>query len=63
MIDSKSKFFLGIDGGASKTHATVIDQSGQIVSQAQGDGANYHNIGLKQTLIHLNHIVQNAIKK
>lgn len=37
-MSTKKKFFLGIDGGATKAEATIIDSTGQILGRSQQPG-------------------------
>jgi len=39
-------YFLGVDAGATKTKAVIIDEHSNILGEAEGGPANYHNIGI-----------------
>lgn len=39
-------FVVGVDGGASKTAAIIMDQTGHILGRGQSGSSNYHNVGL-----------------
>ena len=39
------KYFLGIDVGSSKTHALIVDESGQCVGFGKSGGGNHQNAG------------------
>ena len=39
------KFFLGIDVGSSKTHALIVDETGQCVGFGRAWGGNYQSVG------------------
>lgn len=39
------KYFLGIDVGSSKTHALIIDETGQCVGFGKSDGGNHQRVG------------------
>lgn len=43
------KFFLGIDGGGTKTVGLLADQSGRIIAKAESNASNYHTVGEEQT--------------
>lgn len=43
------KYYLGVDGGASKTSAILIDDTNKIVGQGTSGGTNLHNIS-KETV-------------
>lgn len=40
------KYFLGVDGGGTKTTAVVFDESGNFVCKACGESINYYSVGL-----------------
>jgi N-acetylglucosamine kinase-like BadF-type ATPase len=39
------KYFLGIDVGSSKTHALIVDETGQCVGFGKSGGGNHQNVG------------------
>lgn len=39
------KYFLGIDVGSSKTHALIVDQTGQCVGFGKSGGGNHQSVG------------------
>jgi len=39
------RYFLGVDVGASKTHALLVDESGQCIGFGQSGGGNYQVVG------------------
>jgi N-acetylglucosamine kinase-like BadF-type ATPase len=39
------KYFLGIDVGSSKTHALIVDETGQCVGFGKAGGGNHQNVG------------------
>jgi N-acetylglucosamine kinase-like BadF-type ATPase len=39
------RYFLGVDVGASKTHALLVDELGQCVGFGQSGGGNYQGVG------------------
>lgn len=43
----KRKYFLGVDGGGSKTTAVVFDGNGNFVCSACGESINYYSVGLE----------------
>ncbi len=43
----KRKYFLGVDGGGSKTTAVVFDENGNFVCSACGESINYYSVGLE----------------
>ena len=42
------KYFLGIDVGSSKTHALLVDETGQCVGFGQSGGGNHQNVGYER---------------
>ena len=41
-------YFLGIDGGATKTHIVLSDRTGRLVGEGQGGPSNYHIVGIEE---------------
>ena len=41
------KYFLGVDGGGSKTTAVVYDEKGNFICRAQGESINYYSVGIE----------------
>jgi len=41
-------YYLGIDGGGSKTTAAVCDETGRLCAKVLGDSVNYYALGLKK---------------
>jgi N-acetylglucosamine kinase-like BadF-type ATPase len=39
------KYFLGIDVGSSKTHALIVDETGQCIGFGKAGGGNHQNVG------------------
>ena len=39
------KFFIGFDVGSTKTHALIVDESGQCVGDGKAGGGNYQAVG------------------
>ena len=57
------KLFLGVDGGATKTIAVIIDESGKIIYKKRGGGASHHSIGIKRVEENLCQLVSFIEKK
>jgi N-acetylmuramic acid 6-phosphate etherase len=49
MTSQPDFFVVGVDGGASKTMAVVMDQGGQILGRGQSGASNIHTAGLDLT--------------
>jgi len=56
------KYFLGIDGGASKTTGILIDENEKIVGKFLGKASNYKIVGLEEMEKNLLEIVKNFLK-
>ena len=39
-------YFLGIDGGATKTHVVLSDRTGGLVAEGKDGPSNYHLVGV-----------------
>ncbi len=44
---AEKKYYLGVDGGGSKTTAVVYDEKGCFVGKATGESINYYSVGLE----------------
>lgn len=44
-MEDNAPLFLGIEGGASKSEALLVDANNTIIGQGQGQALNYHSIG------------------
>ncbi len=42
-----TKFYLGIDGGGSKTTAVVFNEKGEFICKACGESINYYSVGIE----------------
>jgi N-acetylglucosamine kinase-like BadF-type ATPase len=56
-----SELILGIDGGGTKTHAVVVDLSGNILASAAHSGANWERTGITATEIILQEIIHRVL--
>jgi N-acetylglucosamine kinase-like BadF-type ATPase len=56
-----SDLILGIDGGGTKTHAVVVDLSGNIVGSAANSGANWERTGITATENILQEIIHRVL--
>jgi len=50
-------FYLGIDGGGTKTSAILVSEDGSVLSRAEGPGTNYHRIGVDTVIARLSELV------
>src|SRR5689334_13960805 len=56
------RVFLGVDGGSSKTHAALVDESGALLGFGQAGIANQHTYGLEQALEQVDMAVRMALE-
>ena len=59
-VESETRYFLGVDGGGSKTHAVIIDAWGAVVGEAFSGGSNLLRGGLEDALSHIERAVSEA---
>jgi N-acetylglucosamine kinase-like BadF-type ATPase len=56
-----TRYFLGIDTGATKSHALIADEQGQAVGFGQAGGGNWEVVGWDGTQVVLNSIIDQAL--
>lgn len=56
-----SKLILGIDGGGTKTHAVIVDLSGNILATAANSGANWERTGITATEVILQELFHHVL--
>lgn len=44
---AEKKYYLGVDGGGSKTTAVVYDEKGNFIGKAVGESINYYSVGIE----------------
>lgn len=44
---AEKKYYLGVDGGGSKTTAVVYDEKGNFICKAVGESINYYSVGIE----------------
>lgn len=49
----RMKYFLGIDGGGTKTRAMLVNADGLVIGEGESGPANYHNVGLPDAMAHM----------
>jgi len=59
---SKAKYYLGVDGGSTKTH-TVCMKDGVIIGEYIGSSTNINSIGREKAFLNFEDSVLGAIKK
>jgi len=56
------KYFLGMDGGSSKTHALLADSSGQVLGFGKSGSANHQSYGLQSALCQIELATRQALQ-
>ena len=51
------RYFLGVDGGGSKTTAVVFDEAGNFICKALGESINYYSVGLDNARLAMKNII------
>ena len=51
------KYYLGIDGGGTRTTAAVSDESGKIIIKKQGKTINYYSAGMETARNNLDSLI------
>jgi glucosamine kinase len=54
-------YYLGVDGGGSKTLAVIVNERGEEVGRGLANGANYNTIGLEAAVQHIYTAVEQAM--
>lgn len=57
------KYFLGIDGGGTKTTAAVSDENGKIVLKSVGKTINFYSVGMEKSRSNLSDIMADIKNK
>ncbi len=55
-------YFLGVDGGGSKTLAVIVNERGEEVGRGLANGANYNTVGLEAAVQHIYTAVEQATR-
>ncbi len=55
------RFVLGVDGGGSKTHALVVDETGRVCGFGEGGGSNYQVCGIQSAMGAVGQAVRDAL--
>ena len=56
------RFFVGVDGGGTRSTAILVSESGSILNVKRGDGLNYHTIGMESARNHLLSLINDLLK-
>lgn len=55
-------YYLGVDGGGSKTLAVIVNEQGEEVGRGLANGANYNSVGLETAVQHVYTAVEQAVR-
>jgi len=54
-------YYLGVDGGTTRTKAVVGDDAGHVVGSGEGGASNYQVVGLEAAISGITDAVQHAL--
>ncbi len=57
---ARARYFLGIDGGGTKTQAVVIDSEGRVIGEGLSGAANPLRVGLEEAISNVGQAVSDA---
>lgn len=58
----QQKYFIGMDGGGTKTHAVIADARGVILAEHVGDASNFQIIGVEKASVVILKLLQQCCK-
>src|SRR5689334_3711825 len=58
--NSNEHYFLGIDGGGTKTHAVITDSSSQVIGEGFSGAGNPLRVGLEEAISHIDQAITDA---
>ena len=56
-------YFIGIDGGATKSHIVLSNGTGRHVGESQSGPSNYHIVGVEQAAANLTAAISQALAR
>ncbi len=56
------KYYLGIDGGGTRTTAAVSDEKGNVIFKAVGKSINFYSVGIEKARENLRNVVEDISK-
>ena len=56
------KYYLGIDGGGTRTTAAVSDENGNIRFKAVGKSINFYSVGMEKARENLKNVINDIYK-
>lgn len=60
---TETKYYLGVDGGGSKTTAVVFNSKGEFICKACGESINYYSVGLENARNAMANIINSLSQK
>ncbi len=60
---STEPYYLGVDGGGTKTLAVIVDAQGRECGHGRAGSANYASVGVEQALQNIHDAIQQAIRE
>ncbi len=56
-------YYIGLDGGGSKTEAALSDQNLQVLSRVKGGPTNYHSVGIDHVRNEIESLLSELLSK
>ena len=56
------KYYLGIDGGGTRTTAAVSDENGNVLFKAVGKSINFYSVGMEKARENLKNVINDIYK-
>ena len=63
MATPKKKFYLGVEGGGTKSTAMLVDEKNRIIAQKEGEDLNYHGEEEKSVRKDLSELLASLLRK
>lgn len=62
-MTERKKYYLGIDGGGSRTTAALADKDGNIILRATGESINFYSVGMEGARKNLSDVINKIYNK
>ncbi|MCX7958570.1 MAG: ATPase, partial [Deltaproteobacteria bacterium] len=59
----KKEYFLGVDGGGTKTITAISDEKGRVLSLVKSGPSNFQSYGIEKAYRELRNGIESALKK
>lgn len=60
-MSNQPRFFIGVDGGGTRTTAVVVDENWRVLGQGSAAGSNYHTVGMDNAIAHIAAAIDGAL--